>query len=204
MCNAITKQNKPCKREASHDGLCTQHFKIQQKSIQNKYVKKQNNIPNKNKYKKLAKINIHNKCIINGCNYIHVSYSRNGKYCQQHSKQYALEKPDECAVCLENIQEIPLLCGHYIHKKCITMSLKAECPLCRAPVQVTSSEKKEIDDRMASTRTERTNEYYQAFMNTIIDNGIIEPNNEIHRQNGLEILRTILLNLQSIQNSFRR
>lgn len=200
MCNAITKQNKPCKREASHDGLCTQHFKIQQKSIQNKYVKKQRNIPNKHLYKKIDKITKPiDKCIINNCIYLRITSSRNGEYCKHHAKQYALEKPDECAVCLENIKEIPLLCGHYIHKKCITMSLKAECPLCRSPVQVTPSEKKEIDDRMATTRTERTNTELNSFMNRMnIRNQIMDS------QTGLEILRTILLDLQAIQNSFIR
>lgn len=200
MCNAITKQNKPCKREASHDGLCTQHFKIQQKSIQNKYVKKQKNNPSKKLYKKIDKINKPiDKCIINNCIYLRITSSRNGEYCNHHAKQYALEKPDECAVCLENIKEIPLLCGHYIHKKCITMSLKAECPLCRAPVQVTPSEKKEIDDRMAATRAERTNTELNSFMNIMnIRNQIMDS------QTGLEMLRTILLDLQTIHNAFRR
>ena len=39
----------------------------------------------------------------------------------------------ECAVCFEPIDEV-LICGHKIHLLCVQKSHKAECPLCRHPV----------------------------------------------------------------------
>lgn len=56
------------------------------------------------------------------------------KYCEQHKHKHRLEKPDECAVCFENISsetETPLECGHWIHKKCIAPTNVHKCPLCQ-------------------------------------------------------------------------
>jgi hypothetical protein len=48
-----------------------------------------------------------------------------------------LEKPDDCPVCMDTISEtteIPLECGHWVHKECLKMSIKHICPMCRQPM----------------------------------------------------------------------
>lgn len=60
---------------------------------------------------------------------------KNGLYCYQHKiYPYLQDKPPDCIVCYENINKEtnPLECGHWIHKKCVIKSAKAECPICRA------------------------------------------------------------------------
>lgn len=44
-----------------------------------------------------------------------------------------LPKPDECPVCYEDIRQEKksLVCGHWVHAKCIEKQIKNECPLCR-------------------------------------------------------------------------
>ena len=42
---------------------------------------------------------------------------------------------NDCPVCYDPIiSEIPLPCGHLIHKRCVQKHFRPECPLCRAPV----------------------------------------------------------------------
>ena len=56
----------------------------------------------------------------------------NGKYCYDHNYKYRLDKPEECAICMEYISEkteTPLECGHWFHKSCLLQINK--CPLCR-------------------------------------------------------------------------
>jgi hypothetical protein len=56
------------------------------------------------------------------------------KYCPEHSHRYRLEKPDDCPICIESISdetEIPLECGHLIHKECLIPTNIHICPMCR-------------------------------------------------------------------------
>jgi hypothetical protein len=51
------------------------------------------------------------------------------------------EKPDECPVCLESINDNEYLsCGHYVHKCCFLKSKKTCCPICKKEVEL------EVDD----------------------------------------------------------
>ena len=56
------------------------------------------------------------------------------KYCSEHEHKYRLEKPDDCCICMDNISsetEIPLECGHWIHKQCLIPTNTHICPMCR-------------------------------------------------------------------------
>lgn len=55
------------------------------------------------------------------------------KYCSVHRERYKLEKPEDCAVCLCELNEkvIPLNCGHWFHKECIIPTNIHSCPMCR-------------------------------------------------------------------------
>lgn len=57
-----------------------------------------------------------------------------------HTTHSRLQKPDECIVCLENVDKMhkPLECGHWIHTDCIVKSGKNNCPICRAPVKLSA------------------------------------------------------------------
>ncbi len=58
------------------------------------------------------------------------------------SKQVKPTKPFEdiaCPICLEDDKDdktriLPLGCGHWLHKSCAEGLIKAQCPLCRAPM----------------------------------------------------------------------
>jgi hypothetical protein len=75
------------------------------------------------------------------CNFINCTektYDESG-YCYHHRN----DKPTQCAVCLNSIHQInkPLICGHWIHKKCIQKSGKSECPICRSKLNIKISQK---------------------------------------------------------------
>jgi hypothetical protein len=55
---------------------------------------------------------------------------------------FTCEKPCECPVCFESLNEDKALsCGHWVHKNCIIRSKKDTCPLCRKQVELTLEEK---------------------------------------------------------------
>ena len=50
---------------------------------------------------------------------------------------FTQEKPDDCVICTEKMNENnPLHCGHWIHYKCVQKQFKAECPICRSPLDI--------------------------------------------------------------------
>ena len=56
------------------------------------------------------------------------------KYCEEHENKYRYEKPDDCPICMDTISEqteIPLSCGHWIHKECLFPTNLHICPVCR-------------------------------------------------------------------------
>lgn len=58
----------------------------------------------------------------------------NTKYCEEHQERYKYEKPDDCPICMDTISEqteIPLSCGHWIHKDCLVPTNLHICPVCR-------------------------------------------------------------------------
>lgn len=71
----------------------------------------------------------------------------NSSLCYRHSKITPLsEKPDECIVCLETLDDKDhLQCGHYIHRECIIKTGKNKCPMCRANVKLDKKEAKECE-----------------------------------------------------------
>ena len=59
------------------------------------------------------------------------------KYCENHEHKYRLEKPNDCAICMDHVSEqteIPLECGHWFHKQCLLQTNKHVCPMCRQPM----------------------------------------------------------------------
>ena len=55
------------------------------------------------------------------------------KYCSLHRYRYKIEKPSECTICFDALddKEIPLSCGHWFHKECLKPTNVHSCPLCR-------------------------------------------------------------------------
>jgi len=50
---------------------------------------------------------------------------------------FTQEKPDDCVICTEKMNENkPLHCGHWIHYGCVQKQFKAECPICRSPLDI--------------------------------------------------------------------
>lgn len=70
----------------------------------------------------------------------------NNRYCSRHAKLFKFPKPDECPICLDSSTTMPqpLSCGHWICRTCIT-KWRAECPICRASIQVTKREQRQIE-----------------------------------------------------------
>ena len=57
-------------------------------------------------------------------------------YCHRHKHKVDLHKfpkPKTCPVCFCSIHQCqrPLCCGHWVHRRCVEKSGKAECPICR-------------------------------------------------------------------------
>ena len=58
---------------------------------------------------------------------------------------FVCEKPSECPVCYEPLNEVKALsCGHWVHKSCIIKSKKDNCPMCRQKVKLTRREKEDM------------------------------------------------------------
>ena len=61
-------------------------------------------------------------------------------YCHQHRGKLGFRqaKPKECIICYNSLanQKRALGCGHWIHKRCVVESAKAECPVCRSPLNL--------------------------------------------------------------------
>lgn len=94
------------------------------------------------------------KCIfwIESKNHSCKNIAKEKEYCTLHFSKYKnfLEKPTDCAVCLESIDEKtnPLIpCGHWIHMNCIYQSGKAECPVCRAQLDLTVDQRSKLVHR---------------------------------------------------------
>ena len=80
------------------------------------------------------------------------------KYCNKHFKQYKFEKPNECPICFDklNENELPLRCGHWFHAKCLKQTFCDNCPVCRT--KMTNDERfyfiVRIDDGSNFTNTQ--------------------------------------------------
>ncbi len=68
-------------------------------------------------------------------------------YCSFHMKQFKFQKPDECPICYESLQNEtqPLSCGHWLHRKCFLKTKKNTCPICRSIVKMSSKEYRHTD-----------------------------------------------------------
>lgn len=69
------------------------------------------------------------------------------KYCKMHLKKFRLEKPEECPICTESLENehVPLSCCHWVHRECVVNWGKDQCPVCRAKIKLTSKEWKKIE-----------------------------------------------------------
>jgi len=82
------------------------------------------------------------------------------KYCSLHYKQFSLEKPDECPVCMESLENvnIPLKCGHWIHHECILQWKEDTCPMCRTEIKFTKADR--LKKRKIHRKKEGNNEIF--------------------------------------------
>lgn len=131
---------------------------------------------------------------------------KNYNYCKLHYKQYNFEKPEECPICMEKLDNTPpLKCGHWIHKECIMKWKEDTCPICRAKINFTKFEKKRklkfhnekncniqdnditipsqilelIESMMVGIPENRRNEYILEFLHIDLDNESIVIDNGI-------------------------
>ena len=80
------------------------------------------------------------------------------QFCRIHLKNmkpiYNLPREDTCIICTEEYKktEPPLLCGHYIHRRCIVQWGKEECPICRNYIPLTKKELDEIKNKRDAER----------------------------------------------------
>lgn len=80
---------------------------------------------------------------------------KDGIYCRLHCDKFRLDKPEECPICMESTTDIniPLSCGHWVHKKCIIDWGKEQCPVCRSSIKLTQKEKAKIRKKNTPTET---------------------------------------------------
>ena len=104
------------------------------------------------------------KCVIPGCknigNYTHT-------FCRKHSAVYKLEKPEECPICMDSLdnEKYPLrasddknVCGHWVHHSCVISSGKQECPMCREKIKLNREEQKQLNNIKNKHKKEKEEE----------------------------------------------
>lgn len=82
----------------------------------------------------------------------------NHSYCNIHKQKYKFEKPDECPVCMESLNDVksPISCSHWIHRKCILNWGKPNCPVCRTEIKLSTSEKRKL--RLKNRNSDNSND----------------------------------------------
>lgn len=102
--------------------------------------------------------------------------SKYGDYCFQHNPKYTQDKPDECVVCYDTLenQEYSLKCGHWIHTNCVILSGKPECPVCRATVLLNSDEKQKLEEVRVQRREETIQEEQEDLIRERLEDSIYE------------------------------
>jgi hypothetical protein len=71
------------------------------------------------------------KCIVSSYQLERCNNQTKNVYCDKHQ---VYNNKDKCAICMEEIDEnnqLPLECGHWYHKECITPTNIHSCPLCK-------------------------------------------------------------------------
>lgn len=97
------------------------------------------------------------------------------QYCKLHYKQYSLEKPEDCPICMEKIEGVnfPLKCGHWFHTDCL-MKCKADtCPVCRAEIKFTENEKRKRR-RIHSKKNSESDYASERFGDIILPQPIVD------------------------------
>lgn len=125
VCNALTSRGSPCKRHAcKNNTLCPSHLK-----------------PNREE-KPMKSEQSSKQCLYKGCVKSPTVDTPNGKCCVDHEKMYSLERPEECVICMDalNDNQEPFACGHWVHKACFMECKKLSCPMCRSEVRLPRDE----------------------------------------------------------------
>jgi hypothetical protein len=86
------------------------------------------------------------KCVIPNCRNV----GRNNLgMCIKHSKEYKFDKPTECPVCFEALdnEKYPMIpCGHWVHYDCIINSANEKCCICRTKITLNREQKKKLNE----------------------------------------------------------
>ena len=112
------------------------------------------------------------KCVIPSCKNV-------GKgtytFCNKHSNIYKFEKPDECPICMETLEEekYPLRgevegkCGHWVHHSCVISSGKQECPICREKIKLKKEEQKQLLEIQKKNKKDKEEEERREIMQAL-------------------------------------
>jgi uncharacterized Zn finger protein (UPF0148 family) len=98
----------------------------------------------------------------------------NKSFCKKHNEKYKFDKPKDCPICLEKLNDkYPLLnCGHWIHHNCVIQSGKAECPICRTSVKFTREQKKEMNKQIMKRIQENLEEEQKEIRQMLEEEGL--------------------------------
>jgi len=176
MCNAITKKGTRCTFRATNDnGFCRIHQVA--KPVKIKAAKCRGKWKNGKactymaysghfcgRHKRLA-IEVEEekkqelpKCKAPRCDYTITNKNKNG-YCPIHVKLFRYDKPDDCPICLCDLdeEEFHLSCGHWVHRNC-QMKWNDICSIFRQKIKLTSEEQKQMDKIKEERNAERERE----------------------------------------------
>jgi hypothetical protein len=214
-CESFTINGSKCSRKAiTGETFCHQHkntpFCHQHKNAPRKQKNQcdgltKNNIRctrmTEHKYCKIHLPVSPPKCIGLNFNLSKCDELCSGEYCDTHKYKYRLDKPDDCPICMDEISnktEIPLECGHWIHKECLKPTNLHKCPVCRQEMK-----NEEVEYIFGQNHIERNSyaDNYQIYMNNMVLNSINE--NQQSPQQPQPLPPLLQLNSQLLYNMIR-
>ena len=212
-CSSFTLSGSKCSRKAVlESSFCSQHQHNnrgpkQQKNQCEAYIKSGSRCL-KTTFSKYCCFHVNTQPTqpIKKCRGLQFNLSRcevtcSNDYCATHNHKYRLEKPDDCSICIDeisNTSEIPLECGHWMHKECLKLTNIHKCPVCRQEMK-----KDEIEYIFGPGHVERNHyaDNYGIFMNNLVIDDI--ENTERNFIPNSQNIPNIESNIQFLYNILR-
>ncbi len=122
------------------------------------------------------------KCVIPSCKNVGRGQHT---FCNKHKKMYRFEKPEECPICANGLEdekyplrgEVEGKCGHWVHHSCVILSGKQECPICREKIKLNKEQQKQLLEIQKKNKKEKEQEERREIMQALqVERSLISRN----------------------------